>query len=125
MMVTLKEWIAALRSGEYQQGQELLHPTEDEFCCLGVYCDLIDPTWSLSVFPNTGNNVLTWHTDYRDFAPGENIDMETQEFLAEYWNDAGRTFLEIAEYLEEWAYEEDGMIIIPEVVINAYHDNNE
>lgn len=33
-------WLAALRSGEYEQGYGLLHPTEDTYCCLGVLCDL-------------------------------------------------------------------------------------
>lgn len=38
-----KLWLEALRSGEYQQGKSCLHAkTEkgDEFCCLGVLCDL-------------------------------------------------------------------------------------
>lgn len=35
-----KRWIAALRSGEYQQGQGYLRPTENSWCCLGVLCDL-------------------------------------------------------------------------------------
>jgi hypothetical protein len=32
-------WTAALRSGKYQQGTAALHHG-DEFCCLGVLCDL-------------------------------------------------------------------------------------
>lgn len=34
------EWVAALRSGEYKQGQGVLRSRNDEFCCLGVLCDL-------------------------------------------------------------------------------------
>ncbi len=33
------KWLAALRSGEYKQGTNFLQK-EDEFCCLGVLCDL-------------------------------------------------------------------------------------
>lgn len=35
------QWVAALRSGEYEQGRGVLHhvPT-NTFCCLGVLCDL-------------------------------------------------------------------------------------
>jgi hypothetical protein len=33
------QWVAALRSGDYQQGDEYLR-RGDEFCCLGVLCDL-------------------------------------------------------------------------------------
>jgi hypothetical protein len=32
------KWVAALRSGEYQQGRGRLK-TGDAFCCLGVLCD--------------------------------------------------------------------------------------
>lgn len=45
-----KDWTDALRSGAYAQGRSALHtvvqtedpehPTRDEFCCLGVLCDL-------------------------------------------------------------------------------------
>lgn len=34
-----KKWVAALRSGEYEQGRELLREG-NRFCCLGVLCDL-------------------------------------------------------------------------------------
>lgn len=33
------KWVDALRSGEYEQGQNRLR-TKDSFCCLGVLCDL-------------------------------------------------------------------------------------
>ncbi len=40
MKPEIKEmWIQALESGEYQQGHRALHPG-DNFCCLGVLCDL-------------------------------------------------------------------------------------
>jgi len=35
------DWVAALRSGEYKQGGGQLHSVYDnEFCCLGVLCDV-------------------------------------------------------------------------------------
>lgn len=33
-------WVAALRSGEYKQGEGRLHSADGEFCCLGVACML-------------------------------------------------------------------------------------
>lgn len=39
----LEEWIAALRSGKYQQGYGQLREF-DSYCCLGVACDLYDAT---------------------------------------------------------------------------------
>lgn len=38
-----KEWVEALRSGEYVQGQRRLHEIVDEehkYCCLGVLCEI-------------------------------------------------------------------------------------
>lgn len=34
------KWLAALRSGEYQQIDGSLHKDQQGFCCLGVLCDL-------------------------------------------------------------------------------------
>lgn len=34
-----KKWVAALRSGDYEQGTRFLR-SHDGFCCLGVLCDL-------------------------------------------------------------------------------------
>ena len=37
------QWVAALRSGKYRQGAGVLHrrkPAGDEYCCLGVLCEL-------------------------------------------------------------------------------------
>lgn len=35
-----KEWVKALRSGDYAQGRGALRDVADKFCCLGVLCDL-------------------------------------------------------------------------------------
>lgn len=36
-----KQWCAALRSGEYKQGQySLNNVSKNTYCCLGVLCDL-------------------------------------------------------------------------------------
>lgn len=35
-----KEWVAALRSGEYKQGRKTMRNKKDEFCCLGVLCEV-------------------------------------------------------------------------------------
>lgn len=37
-----KKWVKALRSGEYKQGQFQLRPSTENFCCLGVLCDLAE-----------------------------------------------------------------------------------
>jgi hypothetical protein len=34
------EWTAALRSGEYAKGTHVLRNLRDEYCCLGVLCEI-------------------------------------------------------------------------------------
>jgi hypothetical protein len=36
----MKKWVSALRSGKYKQGTGRLRDSDDQFCCLGVLCDL-------------------------------------------------------------------------------------
>lgn len=40
----LAKWLAALRSGEYRQGQDLLYngdsDEQGQYCCLGVLCEI-------------------------------------------------------------------------------------
>lgn len=34
------KWIAALRSGKYKQGRGQLRSLNNNYCCLGVLCDV-------------------------------------------------------------------------------------
>jgi len=44
MKAEVKErWLQDLRSGEFKQGKGVLRTKSDEFCCLGVLCNIIDP----------------------------------------------------------------------------------
>lgn len=36
----VKKWVEALRSGKYKQGRSALRNRDNEFCCLGVLCDI-------------------------------------------------------------------------------------
>jgi hypothetical protein len=38
-----QKWIDALLSGHYHQGNGSLRNANDEFCCLGVLADLVEP----------------------------------------------------------------------------------
>ncbi len=62
----VKQWVAALRSGKYKQGQGKLRTVAQgeeapRYCCLGVLCELIKGSdgWK----PET--NQFTGNTDYR------------------------------------------------------------
>lgn len=35
-----QKWLEALRSGKYKQGRLALRTKADDFCCLGVLCDV-------------------------------------------------------------------------------------
>ena len=100
------QWIEALLSGEYKQGKGALRNSKDEYCCLGVLCDLyskntgvewgIDPLGSHNMHSNvsmTPVQVDLWG----EFANGTS---GTLLELAEM-NDFGRTFEQIAEYIKE------------------------
>ncbi len=51
------QWIAALRSGEYRQGEGKLRDGGN-YCCLGVLCDIVDPgAWEDDTFFYDGRYV--------------------------------------------------------------------
>lgn len=67
-------WVAALRSGDYVQGRELLHydagidGTSPRFCCLGVLCDLAyrDGVVTREVVGSAGNHATYAYHDEDD-----------------------------------------------------------
>lgn len=114
-----KQWIAALRSGEYKQGTGCLRNGK-EFCCLGVLTDLYAKEkgliWDSKATENSKSlyghaaipqhRVIEW-AGLRSCDPGvvvpESIKRETNcdcESLAEM-NDRGYTFDQIADVIEE------------------------
>jgi hypothetical protein len=102
----VREWIAALRSGKYAQAAARLRTTLG-FCCLGVACDLSDPSrWLLDegcweydgdVGELPDDLVLPyalWDTCGRYDA----VEDEPASLAA--LNDSGATFAEIADLIE-------------------------
>lgn len=101
------KWIAALRSGDYQQTQETLRDSKG-FCCLGVACDVFDPDgWQL--LTNATYNYM-----YDDGKVSEiftallrermlrNIGMpDLAQYQLTVRNDRGDSFAAIANYIEE------------------------
>lgn len=91
------KWVAALRSGDYQQGYDFLR-VGDRFCCLGVLGDLLgvlEPS-------RTG----AWHCD-RNFcmlptsvAQPNGLNTNTQNRLIAL-NDNLENFNSIANWIEE------------------------
>lgn len=91
--VTREQWVAALRSGKYVQGQNRLRSRHNTYCCLGVFCDLADPdAWESST------DGWFWG-DRWDIAPIPFLTDAQAERLANL-NDRGSTFNQIADEIE-------------------------
>jgi len=104
------KWVEALRSGKYKQGKRCLRNENDEFCCLGVLCDLYDPNlWGKDngnekyrydnhpyrfSFPPT--KVLQW-SDMPKYTNDLNISVSLLIDMNDHQN---KTFNEIADFLE-------------------------
>lgn len=112
------KWVAALRSGKYQQASGTLND-EGRFCCLGVLCEISGlGAWG----EHNGDGLIPYETskdketdlaphsvcDWAGFQEGSNPQLrvptvvieEEREGLHEH-NDAGKTFAEIADAIEE------------------------
>lgn len=106
-----KKWVAALRSGKYEQSTGALRK-EDGYCCLGVLCDLHRKTikkkdckWDLIDYSYFGHDsllpteVIAWaRLDSED--PTVTRDGEAEP-LSEL-NDANVEFNEIATLINKW-----------------------
>lgn len=103
-----KKWVEALRSKDYAQGMGYLRcapddDSPDQFCCLGVLCDVVDPdVWTRvdrvgAPYMHDGISVSMLNEDTRkrlgllDKAQIRLIEM----------NDSGKSFGAIATWIEE------------------------
>ena len=95
----IKEWIAALRSGLFEQTSGKLRSLDNKYCCLGVACALKDNSkWT------TMEKEYHWNREYnlwpQDFQDEVGL---TGDEVRELWhrNDTRlHNFNQIADYLE-------------------------
>lgn len=84
-------WVDALRSGKYQQTQDVLK-NKNGFCCLGVLCEVLPPPPELENSPYKYAAILI----------NEGRDNKYDVFQFIHKNDAMRwSFPEIADFVEE------------------------
>lgn len=103
------KWVAALRSGEYQQGKQELRTDQGSYCCLGVACvvaiaDGVEDRW-----PDDGG--FTWDEQLprsvRDWLglasrAGDLVaEIEGRKHLIALNDDAEFTFAQIASVIEQ------------------------
>ena len=92
------QWVAALRSGKYEQGRGLLLK-DDKFCCIGVLCDIINPTdW---VYSSTIGPGIYSYTRGIHYAPVEILSLNIQTPLSIMNDEEGKSFNEIADWIED------------------------
>jgi hypothetical protein len=116
------EWVAALKSGEYKQGQGALRGEDEKMCCLGVLCEIAVKHGVIPA-PNKGDDYEKNYeygpsretafppaAVWRDWAlmeapdpmvPKPNPDAEGDIGLAGL-NDDGYTFDQIADLIEKY-----------------------
>lgn len=111
--VTVEEWTTALRSGKYKQAKHVLK-CDAGFCCLGVLADLAGGDWQ----PDTGlqtsypgaqkflgpNKISYYATIDRKMLP---IDVNPMVLAGMNDDDDGKSFNEIADYIEAVAKEQN------------------
>jgi len=95
-------WLAALRSGDYTQGRDKLFDTESGgYCCLGVLCHATGNMTDGHSHDSNGEmseHVIFLHPSLRARFI---LLQEDQRLLAAMNDQQGKTFTEIAAYIEE------------------------
>ncbi len=106
-------WLQALESGEYKQGQASLHNiSHDEYCCLGVACEVFIKRGGDLVKDTSERYLYTRYNEESMYLPQVLIDalklhdrsgliddpMRIHTDLADM-NDMGKTHQEIAAYI--------------------------
>jgi hypothetical protein len=73
------QWVAALRSGEFEQGKTALKTNEGSYCCLGVLCELAVREGVAVAVPSIGkDNEFSAHSN-NYFGPGPDWDSDGME----------------------------------------------
>lgn len=107
----LQKWVKALKSGKYVQGVNKLRSNKDEFCCLGVLCDVYakecnggrweDQTYyGLKTFVITDNSESDAYSLPNGLSKALGIDSKFESRLIDMNDEEGADFIQIAEFIE-------------------------
>lgn len=120
------QWLSDLRSGKIKQGRSVLRGKDETMCCLGVACNIIDPSgwhlsttrekwmWHIGCAMPDGVRLMSLNHQIYDclnqpvdpeaaigFCDGTVICGSTVENALATMNDGKRSFAEIADWIEE------------------------
>lgn len=88
------KWLEALRSGKYIQTKTALK-RGNGYCCLGVLCDVVEP----DMWKGDTHRDVTSLPDL-DLREHVGLDYEDATKLSEMNDTGGKSFSEIADYIE-------------------------
>jgi hypothetical protein len=100
-------WLNALRNGKYKQGKRRLKGVAGTYCCLGVLCDIlkedIGADWRNEMFLGSCQFLPAIVREKAELVSSDpNIKNESGILISlSDLNDNGRSFEEIAKYIEE------------------------
>jgi hypothetical protein len=96
-------WVAALRSGEYQQADGCLRTADRRYCCLGVLCEISgDGAWEEDGTVSYYNVAGQPSNSHLPSEMNRKCGITTgQEAELVRLNDGGKSFGEIADHIEE------------------------
>ena len=119
-----QKWLNALRSGKYTQGNGALRKQVeaddgsyggDQFCCLGVLCDIVEPKkwkklpdgWGEREWSN-GNTTepaaYPRNSLMKELGLNKPVSRSSEDTIAQklaFMNDEGKTFEQIANWIEK------------------------
>ena len=102
------KWVDALRSGKYKQGHTVLRDKNDNYCCLGVLCDISNAKWDsdglneyvtrgATIYPNRENiGKAAMNTLEQDYVTGDSVGTH----LWRMNDDENISFTQIADWIE-------------------------
>ena len=97
-----KKWVAALRSGNYVQGQNRLRNSEGKYCCLGVLCEVAGITRIDSGSYKFPRSNYMWHAAAEDSWWNKQFGTALNQNRLWQLNDTDeKSFAEIADYIEQ------------------------
>ena len=100
----LTTWTTALRSNKYKQGRIRLRNISDEFCCLGVLCDINGENWTPEGNHYRINNENTCVLTKR-LQDKFGLSLDQENHLIKLNDDCKLNFHQIADFIESKEFE--------------------